>query len=78
MRIGKGHSYYVDNLAFFKEPNNRTNEAVQARIAALKKEDFIRLPEFEVRRQIQKEKFKLPIFTNYNNWFISSNQRSKS
>lgn len=61
MRIGKGHSYYVDNLAFFKEPNNRTNEAVQARIAALKKEDFIRLPEFEVRRQIQKEKFKLPI-----------------
>ena len=37
MRIGKGHSYYVDNLALFKEPNNRTNEAVQARIAALKK-----------------------------------------
>lgn len=61
MKIGTGHSYYVDNVAHFKEPNNRTNPVVQERIAKLTKEDYIRIPEFEVRRQLQKDKLKLPL-----------------
>lgn len=61
MKIGTGHSYYVDNVAHFKEPNNRTNPVVQERIAKLTKEDYIRIPKFEVRRQLQKDKLKLPL-----------------
>lgn len=42
MKIGVGHSYYKDNVAFFNEDNHRSNPVVQKRIKALSEDDFIR------------------------------------
>lgn len=61
MKIGVEHSYYKDNVAFFNEDNHRSNPAVQKRIKALSDNDFIRQPKFETRRQLQKERFNLPL-----------------
>lgn len=60
-KLGTKHSYYTDNTAVFNKTNNRTNKAVQERLARLKESDFVRLPELLKRRQIQKEYFNLPI-----------------
>ncbi|WP_455684889.1 5-methyltetrahydropteroyltriglutamate--homocysteine S-methyltransferase [Thomasclavelia sp.] len=60
-KLGTKHSYYIDNTAVFNKTNNRTNKAVQERLARLKESDFVRLPELLKRRQIQKEYFNLPI-----------------
>jgi 5-methyltetrahydropteroyltriglutamate--homocysteine methyltransferase len=51
---------YIDNVALFKSPRYTTNEAVQARSAALTESDFVRLPVFTERAVIQKSKFGLP------------------
>lgn len=60
-KMGSRHSYYGANNDIFKEPNKRTNEIVQKRLAALESCDFIRQPDYPQRRIIQKEKFNLPL-----------------
>ncbi len=49
------------NQELFKNIPNRLDEKVKARLQTLKKEDFIRKPEFKERIQIQKEFLKLPL-----------------
>lgn len=41
---------------------NVTDAAVQARVAAVKEEDFTRLPAFEEREKIQKSRLSLPLY----------------
>ncbi len=48
------------NQELFKNIPNRLDEKVKARLQTLKKEDFVRKPEFKERIQIQKEFLKLP------------------
>ncbi len=49
------------NQELFKNIPNRLDEKVKTRLQTLKKEDFIRKPEFKERIQIQKEFLKLPL-----------------
>lgn len=49
------------NQELFKNIPNRLDEKVKARLQILKKEDFVRKPEFKERIQIQKEFLKLPL-----------------
>ncbi|HEB9304547.1 TPA: 5-methyltetrahydropteroyltriglutamate--homocysteine S-methyltransferase [Campylobacter coli] len=49
------------NQELFKNIPNRLDEKVKARLQTLKKEDFVRKPEFKERIQIQKEFLKLPL-----------------
>ena len=49
------------NQELFKNTPNRLDEKVKARLKALKKEDFVRKPEFKERALIQKEFLKLPL-----------------
>ncbi|MDX2322749.1 5-methyltetrahydropteroyltriglutamate--homocysteine S-methyltransferase [Campylobacter hepaticus] len=49
------------NQALFENIPNRTNEEVKARLQTLKKEDFIRQPEFKKRIAIQKDFLQLPL-----------------
>lgn len=55
------NALFKANLELFSKENNRKNEAVFARVNALKADDYKRKPEFEQRRSIQKEALKLPI-----------------
>lgn len=52
---------YQKNAALFAQPRSGADEAVQARVAGLSEQDFVRLPEFAVREQVQKERFQLPL-----------------
>ena len=49
------------NRALFAAERVRKNSAVQEKIAALKESDFVRLPAFAEREQIQKKEFNLPL-----------------
>lgn len=49
------------NQELFKNIPNRLDEKVKARLQTLKKEDFVRKPEFKERIQIQKEFLELPL-----------------
>ncbi|EOH1932894.1 5-methyltetrahydropteroyltriglutamate--homocysteine S-methyltransferase [Campylobacter jejuni] len=49
------------NQELFKNIPNRLDEKVKTRLQTLKKEDFVREPEFKERIQIQKEFLKLPL-----------------
>ncbi|MFQ6341576.1 5-methyltetrahydropteroyltriglutamate--homocysteine S-methyltransferase [Campylobacter sp. VTCC 70190] len=49
------------NQELFKNIPNRLDESVKARLKSLKKEDFVRQPEFKERIQIQKDFLKLPL-----------------
>ncbi|MDP8519977.1 5-methyltetrahydropteroyltriglutamate--homocysteine S-methyltransferase [Campylobacter coli] len=49
------------NQELFKNIPNRLDEKVKARLQTLKKEDFVRKPEFKERIQIQKEFLELPV-----------------
>ncbi|MBR5976160.1 MAG: 5-methyltetrahydropteroyltriglutamate--homocysteine S-methyltransferase [Clostridiales bacterium] len=50
------------NQVLFERRPDSVDEKVQARVAAIKEEDYTRLPVFEEREAIQKEKLELPIF----------------
>nr|MCR5691480.1 5-methyltetrahydropteroyltriglutamate--homocysteine S-methyltransferase [Eubacterium sp.] len=53
---------FLDNQELFQGQINSYDQAVRDRIAAIKEEDFTRLPAFEEREKIQKEKLALPPF----------------
>ena len=50
------------NQSLFNGRANSGDKDVQARVAAITDEDYVRLPVFEEREKIQKEKLKLPLF----------------
>ncbi|MBO4687479.1 MAG: 5-methyltetrahydropteroyltriglutamate--homocysteine S-methyltransferase [Clostridiales bacterium] len=50
------------NQVLFERRPDSVDEKVQARVAAIKEEDYTRLPSFEEREAIQKEKLGLPLF----------------
>lgn len=53
---------YIANSVLFAQPRDCVNNAVRERVAQIKDEDFVRLPEFSEREKIQKNEFKLPLF----------------
>ncbi len=53
---------YKYNQSLFTSRVNSKDEAVQKRVAAIKDEDYTRLPDFHTRETIQKEKLSLPLF----------------
>ena len=57
----KENSLYKANVALFKKPTDKDNKAVKERIAGLKDSDFVRLPKFKEREQIQKKALNLPL-----------------
>lgn len=52
---------YKTNLELFTAPRNSLDENVAKRTAQITEKDFIRLPEFNKREEIQKDKYKLPV-----------------
>ncbi|MBO4473729.1 MAG: 5-methyltetrahydropteroyltriglutamate--homocysteine S-methyltransferase [Clostridiales bacterium] len=52
----------AENQALFEKRIDSVDEKVQARVASIKEEDYTRLPVFEEREAIQKEKLGLPLF----------------
>ena len=52
---------YISNLSLFAQERGGKNPDVQAKVAAIREEDYTRLPAFEVREAIQKERFRLPL-----------------
>src|SRR5690606_1291747 len=50
----------IRNRKIFGQPRHTINEAVQTRVAAIREDDFVRLPASAERAQIQREKFRLP------------------
>ncbi len=50
------------NQSLFEGRANSEDKDVQARVAAITDEDYVRLPVFEEREKIQKEELKLPLF----------------
>lgn len=52
---------YQRNARLFAAPRNSGNPDVQQKVATLSDNDFVRLPVFEEREKIQKERFKLPL-----------------
>lgn len=53
---------FVSNKALHSEKRAGTNDEVRAKISALGNDDFVRLPAFSERENIQKERFSLPLF----------------
>lgn len=53
---------YKRNVSLLGEDRNSTNEKVKRRVSEIKDSEFTRLPEFSVRKSIQKKKFGLPYF----------------
>jgi len=53
---------YLQNCSLFDEGRNCANPAVAKRIAEIQDSDFVRLPAFSVREEIQKKEFHLPLF----------------
>ncbi len=53
---------FLQNCQLFSQARSGINHAVQERIAAIQDNDFVRLPEFTAREQIQKEVLNLPLF----------------
>jgi len=53
---------YKYNQSLFTSRVNSKDESVQKRVAAIKDEDYTRLPDFHTRETIQKEKLSLPLF----------------
>lgn len=52
---------YQHNSYLFIEPRSGVNAEVQEKVSALSDKDFVRLPVFEEREKIQKERFKMPL-----------------
>lgn len=53
---------YQKNSALHKEPRAGANAAVQEKVTQLTDSDFLRLPDFSQREEIQKKRFGLPLF----------------
>lgn len=53
---------FLQNCQLFGQERSGINHAVQERVAAIQDNDFVRLPEFTAREQIQKEILNLPLF----------------
>lgn len=53
---------YIKNVELFKNRRNHIDEKVQEKVKAIKEEDFIRLPEFYEREEIQKKRFQFSLF----------------
>ncbi|MCM1508024.1 MAG: 5-methyltetrahydropteroyltriglutamate--homocysteine S-methyltransferase [Ruminococcus flavefaciens] len=53
---------YKNNARIFTETRNHANYDVQKKVQALSDADFVRLPEFKEREEIQKKRLNLPIF----------------
>jgi 5-methyltetrahydropteroyltriglutamate--homocysteine methyltransferase len=53
---------YQQNALLFQESRSGENKAVVKKVHALTDSDFVRLPEFAQREEIQKKRFHLPIF----------------
>ena len=53
---------FTANQELFHDRIDSVDEAVKARVAAIKASDYTRLPEFHEREKIQKEKLGLPLF----------------
>lgn len=53
---------YKNNARIFTETRIRANQDVQEKVKALSDADFVRLPEFKEREEIQKKRFNLPMF----------------
>ena len=53
---------FIKNKVLHAGRKNFEDSAVRAAVAAIKPEDYERLPKFEEREKIQKEKFDLPLF----------------
>lgn len=52
---------YINNSRLFTETRSGANSEVQNKVSQLSEADFIRLPAFDEREKVQKDKFKLPI-----------------
>lgn len=55
------NSTFLDNAALIKSRQEYSDAYIRSKIAGLKEEDFVRLPAFEVREKLQKEKLNLPL-----------------
>lgn len=55
------HPLFTANKELFNGSRVAPNSAVQQQINALEDKDYVRLPEFNVREQLQKEAFQLPL-----------------
>ena len=53
---------FLENTSLFATRPDCRNNAVQERVAAIREEDFTRLPVFKEREAIQKKEFALPVF----------------
>ncbi|MBR5358302.1 MAG: 5-methyltetrahydropteroyltriglutamate--homocysteine S-methyltransferase [Clostridiales bacterium] len=53
---------FKDNQELFEGRKDSRDEEVQAKVAGIKEEDYVRLPAFEEREKIQKEILNLPLF----------------
>ncbi len=53
---------FKKNAALHAETREGSNQAVKDKVAALTEKDFVRLPAFAERENIQKDRFKLPLF----------------
>lgn len=53
---------YHRNAHLFMEIRSGANAEVQKKVSELSDKDFVRLPAFEEREKIQKERFRLPLF----------------
>lgn len=53
---------FLQNRQLFTDARSGINREVQARVAAIQDSDFVRLPEFQIREEIQKEVLHLPLF----------------
>lgn len=56
------HPIYHANQKSLRERKNVEDKAVQERVAAIREEDYTRLPAFEEREELQKRTFHLPEF----------------
>lgn len=56
------HPIYQANQKSLRERKNVEDKAVQERVAAIREEDYTRLPAFEEREELQKRTFHLPEF----------------
>ena len=59
---GKESDTLQENTRLFAQTRDCSDPAVQKRVSEIKEEDFTRLPAFEEREKIQKERFSLPLF----------------
>ena len=53
---------YLNNCKLFREGRKCADAKVQKRVAEIREEDFVRLPERQVREALQKKEFGLPLF----------------